>query len=41
MKEPHMALFIAPTGVGKTQLTLDLLESEYREHYNNLPHVGK
>ena len=32
MKEPHAALFVAPTGVGKTQLALNLLESEY---FNN------
>ena len=34
MEEPHTALFIAPTGVGKTQLALDLLESEYRDHFD-------
>ena len=34
MKEPHTALFIAPTGVGKTHLALDLLENEYRNHFN-------
>ena len=34
MKEPHTALFIAPTGVGKTHLALDLIESEYRHHFN-------
>ena len=28
MKEPHTALFIAPTGVGKTHLALSLLETE-------------
>ena len=26
MKEPHTALFVAPTGVGKTHLALSLLE---------------
>ena len=31
MKESHTALFVAPAGVGKTHLALDLLE-------NNLPH---
>ena len=41
MKEPHTALFIAPTGVGKTHLALNLLENEYigytfRFHCNNL-----
>ena len=34
MKEPHTALFIAPTGVGKMQLALNLLESEYSNHFD-------
>ena len=34
MKEPHTALFVAPTGVGKTHLTLILLENEYRNHFD-------
>ena len=34
MKELHTALFVAPTGVGKTHLALNLLESEYRDHFN-------
>ena len=34
IKEPHTALFIAPIGVGKTHLTLSLLENEYRNHFN-------
>ena len=34
MKEPHTALFVAPTGAGKTCLALDLLESEYRNHFD-------
>ena len=34
MKEPHTALFVAPTGVGKTQLALSLLETEYRAHFD-------
>ena len=34
MKEPHTALFVAPTGVGKTHLALDLLESEYKAHFD-------
>ena len=34
MKEPHTALFVDPTGVGKTHLALSLLESEYRNHFN-------
>ena len=33
MKELHTALFIAPTGVGKTHLALSLLENEYRNHF--------
>ena len=34
MKELHTALFVAPTGVGKTHLTLSLLENEYRNHFD-------
>ena len=34
MKEPHTALFIAPTGVGKIHLALSLIENEYRNHFN-------
>ena len=34
MKEPHTALFIAPTGVGNTHLALDLLEKEYKNHFD-------
>ena len=34
MKEPHNALFVAPTGVGKTHLALSLLENEHRNHFN-------
>ena len=33
MKEPHTALFVAPTGVGKTHLALNLLETEYKNHF--------
>ena len=33
-KQPHIALFIAPTGVGKTHLALNLLENEYRNHFD-------
>ena len=28
MKEPHTALFVAPTGVGRTHLALSLLETD-------------
>ena len=34
MKELHAALFVAPTGVGKTHLALSLLENEYRNHFD-------
>ena len=35
MKEPHTALFVAPTGVGKKKhLALNLLESEYQDHFD-------
>ena len=34
MKEPHTALFVAPTGVGKIDLALSLLETEYRNHFD-------
>ena len=34
MKEPHTALFVAPTGVGKMYLALSLLENEYRNDFN-------
>ena len=34
MKEPHTALFVAPTRVGKTHLALNLLETEYRNHFD-------
>ena len=34
MKEPHTALFVAPTGVGKTHLALNLLENEFRNHFD-------
>ena len=34
MTEPHMALFVALTGVGKTHLALDSLKREYLNHFN-------
>ena len=34
MKEPHTALFVAPTGVGKTHLALSLLETEFINHFD-------
>ena len=40
MKEPHTALLVAPTGVGKTHLALDLLESEYKNHFDLIIIIG-
>ena len=34
MKELHTALFAAPYGVGKMHLALNLLENEYRNHFD-------
>ena len=34
MKKPHTALFVAPTGVGKMHLALNLFENEYRNHFD-------
>ena len=34
MTEPRTALFVAPTGVGKIHLALDLLEQEYLNHFD-------
>ena len=36
MKEPHTALFVAPTGVGKTYSALNLLEKEYKNYFDFL-----
>ena len=34
MKEPHRALFVGSTGYGKTERVLQLLETEYKEHFD-------
>ena len=34
MKEPHTAVFVAPTGVGKAHLALNFLEKEYKNHFD-------
>ena len=34
MKELHIALIVAPIGVGKTHLALSLLETEYRNNFD-------
>ena len=34
MQEPHTVLFVPSTEIGKTHLTLDLLEKEYFNHFD-------
>ena len=34
IKEPHTAIFIGQTGRGKTHLVLELIETEYNEHFD-------
>ena len=34
MKEPHTAFFVAPAGLRKMQLALNLRESEYFNHFD-------
>lgn len=36
MKKPHTAIFSGPTDCGKTKLVLDLIEKEYKEHFENI-----
>ena len=36
MKEPHTAIFSGPTGCGKTQRVLDLIEHEYKNHFDSI-----
>ena len=36
VKEPHTAIFSGPTGCGKTQRVLDLIEKEYKHHFDNI-----
>ena len=36
VKEPHTAIFSGPTGCGKTQRVLDLIETEYNQHFENV-----
>ena len=35
-KKPHTAIFSGPTGCRKTQRVLDLLEHEYKHHFENI-----
>ena len=34
IKEPHTALFVAQTGIGKTYKALNLIETEYKNHFD-------
>ena len=36
VKEPHTAIFLGPTGCGKTQRVLDLIEKEYRHNFDSI-----
>ena len=36
VKDPHTAIFTGPTGCGKTQRVLDLIEKEYKGHFDNI-----
>jgi len=36
VKDPHTAIFSGPTSCGKTRCVLDLLETEYRHHFDNV-----
>ena len=36
VKDPHTAIFIGPTGCGKTQRVLDLIEKEYKHQFDNI-----
>jgi len=36
VKDPHTAIFSGPTSCGKTQRVLDLLETDYRYHFDNV-----
>ena len=34
VKEPHTTIFAGQTGCGKTHLALDLIEKEYKKHFD-------
>ena len=36
VKTPHTAIFSGPTSCGKTQRVLDLIETEYNQHFENV-----
>ena len=36
VKDPHTAIFSGPTSCGKTRKVLELLEQEYKHHFENI-----
>ena len=36
VQEPHTALFSGPTNSGKTKKVLNIIEQEYRDHFDNI-----
>ena len=36
IKHPHTAIFTGPTGVGKTHLVLDMIETQYNKHFDKI-----
>ena len=36
VKEAHTAIFTGPTSCGKTRRVLDLIEKEYKHHFENV-----
>ena len=36
VKDPHTAIFSGPTGCGKTQRVLDLIEKKYKAYFENI-----
>ena len=36
VKNPHTAIYSGPTGSGKTELVLNIIENEYKNHFENI-----
>ena len=36
VQEPHTSMFSGPTNSGKTKKVLNLIEQEYRDHFENI-----
>ena len=36
IEEPHTEIFSGPTGVGKTHLVLDLIETKFENHFDKI-----